>query len=100
MPNYNKPWLQNSPNQVSGGSPGRRSGGPPKTKKGGGATGGESEFMLSMYPNGDGPDVELIRMLERDVIERNPQVSFEDIAGCTEAKKILQEAVLLPILMP
>ena len=53
-----------------------------------------------MYPNGQGPDTELIRMLERDVIDRNPQVKFDDIAELDEAKKILQEAVLLPILMP
>ena len=39
-------------------------------------------------------------MLERDVVERNPKVSFDDIAELDEAKKILQEAVLLPILMP
>jgi katanin p60 ATPase-containing subunit A1 len=39
-------------------------------------------------------------MLERDVIERNPQVKFDDIAELDEAKKVLQEAVLLPILMP
>lgn len=39
-------------------------------------------------------------MLERDVIDKNPNVSFEDIAELTDAKKTLQEAVLLPILMP
>jgi len=39
-------------------------------------------------------------MLERDVIDKNPSVSFDDIAELGEAKKILQEAVLLPILMP
>ena len=42
-----------------------------------------------MYPNGQGPDTELIRMLERDVIDRNPQVKFDDIAELDEAKKIL-----------
>lgn len=45
--------------------------------------------MLSMYPNGEGPDCELIRMLERDVIDKNPGVSFDDIAELDEAKKIL-----------
>ena len=63
-------------------------------------TGENSEFLLSVYPDGNGPDSDLIRMLERDVIERNPQVKFDDIADLNEAKKILQEAVLLPILMP
>lgn len=39
-------------------------------------------------------------MLERDVIDKNPQVRFDDIAELDDAKKVLQEAVLLPILMP
>jgi katanin p60 ATPase-containing subunit A1 len=39
-------------------------------------------------------------MLEKDVIEKNPQVDFKDIAELDDAKKVLQEAVLLPILMP
>lgn len=39
-------------------------------------------------------------MLERDCIQKNPNVRFEDIAGLDECKKLLQEAVLLPILMP
>ena len=42
-----------------------------------------------MYPDGVGPDADLIRMLERDVVERNPKVSFDDIAELEEAKKIL-----------
>jgi katanin p60 ATPase-containing subunit A1 len=42
-----------------------------------------------MYPDGNGPDSELINMLERDVIDRNPQVSFNDIAELTDAKKTL-----------
>ena len=93
------------PAHVTGGSPGRRGAGgaraaPGKNPKAGAAPGEDSAFMLSMYPNGDGPDSELIRMLERDVIDKNPQVSFDDIASLGEAKKILQEAVLLPILMP
>ena len=39
-------------------------------------------------------------MLERDCLQKNPNVKFEDIAGLDETKKLLQEAVLLPILMP
>lgn len=39
-------------------------------------------------------------MLERDVIEKNPKVQFDDISELEEAKKTLQEAVILPILMP
>jgi katanin p60 ATPase-containing subunit A1 len=39
-------------------------------------------------------------MLERDLIDKNPNVKFEDIAGLDDCKKCLKEAVLLPILMP
>lgn len=39
-------------------------------------------------------------MLERDVLEKNPNVSFDDIAELGETKNLLKEAVLLPILMP
>ncbi len=39
-------------------------------------------------------------MLERDVIDKNPKVFFEDIAELEKAKDMLQEAVLLPIYMP
>ena len=39
-------------------------------------------------------------MLERDVLDKNPGVNFDDIADLEETKRLLQEAVLLPILMP
>lgn len=47
-----------------------------------------------------GPDVHLIEALERDCIDKNPNVSFDDIAGLDECKKLLREAVLLPIIAP
>jgi katanin p60 ATPase-containing subunit A1 len=39
-------------------------------------------------------------MLERDVVDLNPNVKFDNIAELDKAKDLLQEAVLLPILMP
>ena len=39
-------------------------------------------------------------MLERDVLDRSPGVHWEDIAGLAEAKRLLEEAVVLPLLMP
>ena len=39
-------------------------------------------------------------MLEREVVNRNPSVSFDDIAELDDAKKVLQEAVILPLMMP
>lgn len=48
--------------QAGGGAAGKK-------KKGGGVlNSGESEFFLHHYPDGDGPDAELIRTLERDMV--------------------------------
>jgi hypothetical protein len=33
-----------------------------------------STFLEFCYPDGAGPDVDLIQMLERDVLDKNPQV--------------------------
>ena len=63
--------------------------------------GEKKTFLIERYPpNGVGPDSELIEMLEREVVDTNPCVKFEDIAELEGAKNILREAVLLPILMP
>ena len=47
-----------------------------------------------------GPDIDLINMIEKDVLLTNPNVQFDDIADLDETKKLLQEAVLLPLLIP
>ena len=60
----------------------------------------KSAFYLHYYPEGEGPDGELIEMLEREVIEKNPMVKFEDIGGLEEEKNILKAEVLLPFLRP
>jgi katanin p60 ATPase-containing subunit A1 len=39
-------------------------------------------------------------MLERDCVERCPQVKWESIAGLNQAKSLLEEAVVLPLMMP
>ena len=71
-----------------------------KGKDGKGGDNGKSSFLLSRYPDGNGPDAELIEMLEREVVDTNPNVSFDDIAELSQAKKALQEAVLLPLIIP
>ncbi|KAJ7962928.1 Katanin p60 ATPase-containing subunit A1 [Quillaja saponaria] len=48
----------------------------------------------------EGPDPDLAEMLERDVLETTPGVRWEDVAGLTEAKRLLEEAVVLPLWMP
>ncbi|XP_057454239.1 katanin p60 ATPase-containing subunit A1 [Lotus japonicus] len=57
----------------------------------------ESKSKKSQY---EGPDPELAEMLERDVLETSPGVRWEDVAGLTEAKRLLEEAVVLPLWMP
>ena len=62
----------------------------------------KSAFLLNRYPedDGNGPDTELIEMIEREVVDMNPNVSFDDIAELETAKRALTEAVVLPLLMP
>ena len=44
----------------------------------------------------NGMNKDLVEALERDIVQRNPNVKWDDIAGCEEAKKLLKEAVVLP----
>jgi katanin p60 ATPase-containing subunit A1 len=60
----------------------------------------KSPFLLHCYPDGIGPDCDLIEMLEKEVVDTNPNVKFDDIADLESAKFLLKEAVLLPLLMP
>lgn len=47
-----------------------------------------------------GVNRDLVEALERDIVQRNPNVGWDDIAGCEQAKKLLKEAVVLPMIMP
>lgn len=47
-----------------------------------------------------GPDAELVEMLERDILQKNPDTHWDDIADLAQAKKLLEEAVVLPMWMP
>ena len=69
---------------------------PPGAAPGFGGPGNEVERKFE--PNGVNKD--LVEMLERDIVQRNPNVKWDDIAGCEEAKKLLKEAVVLPMIMP
>jgi len=50
--------------------------------------------------DGSGYDKDLIESLERDIVQKNPNVHWVDIAELHEAKKLLNEAVVLPLLLP
>ncbi|GAA6099364.1 katanin p60 ATPase-containing subunit A1 [Tachysurus ichikawai] len=58
-----------------------------------------SEPEVKRFDRG-GEDKDLIEALERDIISQNPNVKWDDIADLKEAKKLLKEAVVLPIWMP
>lgn len=50
--------------------------------------------------NPSGYEAHLVESLEKDILQRNPSIQWHDVAGLNEAKAILQEAVVLPIIMP
>lgn len=47
-----------------------------------------------------GMERELADVLERDIVQKNPSVRWDDIADLHEAKRLLEEAVVLPLWMP
>lgn len=55
---------------------------------------GEDKFCPTGY------DKDLVAALERDIVSRNPKVYWDDIADLADAKKLLQEAVVLPLVVP
>ncbi|EAN93437.1 putative katanin [Trypanosoma cruzi] len=62
------------------------------TKEGKGRPGGDS------LPSGI--NAEFADRIESEIIERSPNVQWEDIAGIPDAKRLLKEAVILPLLVP
>ena len=49
---------------------------------------------------GEGYDKDLVNTLHREILNAKPNVRWTDIAGSEPAKDLLQEAVVLPLLMP
>uniref|UniRef100_A0A2M4BIM6 Katanin p60 ATPase-containing subunit A1 n=1 Tax=Anopheles marajoara TaxID=58244 RepID=A0A2M4BIM6_9DIPT len=64
---------------------------------GGGSTPEEVERKFEPASHGD---VDLVDMLERDILQKNPNIHWDDIADLHEAKRLLEEAVVLPMWMP
>ncbi|MBA0800244.1 hypothetical protein Gohar_010690, partial [Gossypium harknessii] len=84
---------------VRGSTTGKKGTGSGKSSKSDSANGDAEDGKLkrSQY---EGPDPDLAEMLERDVLETTPGVRWDDVAGLTEAKRLLEEAVVLPLWMP
>lgn len=47
-----------------------------------------------------GYELHLVETLERDILQRNPNVRWRDVIGLDDAKSVLQEAMVLPLVMP
>ncbi|CAH4038222.1 unnamed protein product [Pieris brassicae] len=47
-----------------------------------------------------GYEIHLVETLERDILQRNPDVRWKDVIGLDDAKSVLQEAMVLPLVMP
>lgn len=54
----------------------------------------------STLPPYTGDDKDLVNMIERDIISFNLGVTWDSIAGLADAKRLLNEAVILPALLP
>lgn len=84
--NYSRPWMNGVP--------------APKTKTDA-QTAEESryKFLYHHYPDGKGPDSDLIRMLEDTIVTTNLHVTFDDIAGLEDAKENLNMYVVMALHM-
>lgn len=52
-----------------------------------------------MYPDGDGPDTDLILGIENFLVKKKVDVNFDDIAGLEDAKRALKINVICPLKM-
>ena len=59
----------------------------------------KKKFIYSIYPDGHGPDQELIENIENYLMTKNPGITFDDIAGLEKAKESLKISILCPLLM-
>ncbi|XP_046404109.1 katanin p60 ATPase-containing subunit A1-like [Ischnura elegans] len=61
---------------------------------------GEEEKEEGPHPIVSGFETHMVEALEREILQRGPGIPWTRVAGLREAKAILQEAMVLPLLMP
>lgn len=52
------------------------------------------------FPIGPGVEAHLVDTIDKDMLQRNPGVPWSKVAGLKDAKATLQEAAVLPLIMP
>jgi len=61
----------------------------------------ENRLLKPLPDYGNAPDLrELAHTIQRDIINANPGVTFKDIVGLSDAKRLLTEAILMPFKYP
>jgi len=99
---------QRAPQNGKGPRPSGQRGGPSPAQKGGAPrAGGSAGQKKKEGAEGDEKKYEpkagekdLVEYLERDILQKNPNVRWDDIASLKDAKKLLEEAVVLPLIVP
>lgn len=56
--------------------------------------------LIPRPPAYNGDDKRLVEIIENDMIERKLNVGFDDIAALEDAKRLVNEAVVIPLLLP
>ena len=82
-----------------GADPPRRGGNKKEANTAEEGNGGDEEEPAPKF-DGSGYDSDLVDMLERDIVQKDPNIHWDDIADLHEAKRLLEEAVVLPMWMP
>lgn len=59
-----------------------------------------SQWINNHSFDASGYDKDLVEMVQRDILQTNPNIKWDDIAGLRDAKALLEEAVVLPLWMP
>ncbi|KAG6955932.1 hypothetical protein JG688_00011671 [Phytophthora aleatoria] len=71
-----------------------------KARERGGGGGSEKPKYSDKAKEEGWVDLELIEMIERDIVDSGPAITFEQIAGLEHTKELLQESVMLPQIAP
>ncbi|KAF2364462.1 Katanin p60 subunit A1 [Trinorchestia longiramus] len=61
---------------------------------------GEEQEDKERIFEGAGYERNLVETVQRDIVQANPNIHWSDIADLQQAKRLLEEAVVLPLLMP